>query len=425
MLKDELSPPPTTPPRLALAFRASEGMSSTAIIRDRGRPCPRLHSSFSLPLCLYPRLLRRLLTNPACINMVAYLGGGITFPIARASDVIGAGIAFPVIGTILILLRLLANRMNKTKFDLSDLFGLLSWITIVGMGALFVWSADHGAMGYGALGVEVTRQQAYDRKVNIVQTEYFFLVLMIFALGTTKLSILFFFRRLFVTHRCSFWNYFTLALIVIVTAWTIAFVLAFALLCGGHASLFWDFEHPVDRQQTCLGLVSSSKIENACGSSDLMLDLLCILLPFPVVSQSSQFFSFLLTDMADLKIKKIWRLKLGLRQKLALTAIFMIGIMTIAASIARLVIWVEVDTLASQPNPDPTVDISLSITLALYWGMLETGLAFIASQMPALGTFLNKSTRWKIVDTIRSSSMSLRPLRSHRTENTNKHDLEG
>lgn len=96
--------------------------------------------------------------------------------------------------------------------------------------------------------------------------------------------------------------------------------------------------------------------------------------------------------------------------------------MTIAASVARLVIWVEVDNTTS----DPLEDVNLALALALYWGMVESGLAFIASQMPALGTFLNKSTLRHIAESLRSArnSISLRPLNSRTSDNRDKFDLE-
>lgn len=218
--------------------------------------------------------------------MVSYLGYGINFPIVRENDITGCGIAFPVVGAILLVLRLLAHRVNNTRLGLSDLFGFLSWVGIVGLGTLFVWGAHRRSLGYPAPDRRnLTEQQTLVNQTTLAQIEYFFLIFMSFTLGTTKLSILFFFRKLFVTHRRTFWDYFTLALIALVTLWTIAFVLASALICGSRAIAFWDFANIPVRHKYCLNTEHTAIIERAYGGSDLVLDVLCILLPFPVVCQ--------------------------------------------------------------------------------------------------------------------------------------------
>lgn len=107
---------------------------------------------------------------------------------------------------------------------------------------------------------------------------------------------------------------------------------------------------------------------------------------------------------------------------MSITGIFLVGLMTIAAGVARLVIWIEVLNTAS----DPTEDVNLAVAMSLYWGMIETGLGFIASQLPALGTYLNKATHRQIAETLRyaASVISLRSFSGNRSLNRNAEDRE-
>lgn len=113
-------------------------------------------------------------------------------------------------------------------------------------------------------------------------SEYFFLILMVVALGATKLSLVFFFRKIISNRHRTIWHHASTLLIVIVTIWTIAFTLSFILVCGKIPSAFWSPQNI--RKQQCLQITGGyAVIEKACFISDLILDFACILLPFPVV----------------------------------------------------------------------------------------------------------------------------------------------
>lgn len=217
--------------------------------------------------------------------MVSYLGHGITFPVADAGDIEASGIAFIVVTTILILLRCFSLVFRKTALGLADIFALASWLVVVGMGSVFIWSAERGGLGWPTPTGEPPLTEAHitDYQKLILQSEYVFCILMVVALGTTKLSILFFFRSIFLAHRRNFWDHLTRALLMLVALWTVAFTLAFALECGGYANTFWQ---PLEtRTQHCLPINGGiSSIEKACGITDLLLDFCCIALPFPIVS---------------------------------------------------------------------------------------------------------------------------------------------
>lgn len=96
----------------------------------------------------------------------------------------------------------------------------------------------------------------------------------------------------------------------------------------------------------------------------------------------------------------------------------MTGIMTILAGIVRLVVWIQILNTAS----DRKEDVNLGVTLALQWGMIEAGLAFIVSQLPALGAYLNKSSREDVAHTIKyaASVISIKSTDSRSSRNHSK-----
>lgn len=130
-------------------------------------------------------------------------------------------------------------------------------------------------------GPQLTETYISDFQRNVALSEYFFLILMVLALGTTKLSLVFFFRKIIASGHRTIWYHASTLLTIIVALWTVAFTLAFILVCGGNPSAFWS---PEDIRKQCLQITGDyAVIEKACFISDLILDVACIVLPFPVV----------------------------------------------------------------------------------------------------------------------------------------------
>ena len=98
------------------------------------------------------------------------------------------------------------------------------------------------------------------------------------AYGCVKLSIIFFYRRIFVKGTNSKFDIATKIAIGITLAWTIAFFFLQIFLCGRHIDWNWgpyiDLTHCVD----------AFKYDNALFISDLITDVLAICLPIPIVN---------------------------------------------------------------------------------------------------------------------------------------------
>ncbi len=102
---------------------------------------------------------------------------------------------------------------------------------------------------------------------------------MVLAFGFLKLSIAFFYRRLFVTARNTWFDWATKLAIAIVVLWTVSFFFGFVFSCGTHISASWG---SVKDQEVYCG--AAINLDNALVVSDLLTDVMILVLPLPVVS---------------------------------------------------------------------------------------------------------------------------------------------
>lgn len=100
---------------------------------------------------------------------------------------------------------------------------------------------------------------------------------MIVAYGMIKLSVLFFYRRIFVTRSRSMFDIATKATGVLLVIWMAGFLLISLFGCGKHFDYGWG---PLMDEYRC---VSNLAELNGLVITDFATDLMVILLPFPIV----------------------------------------------------------------------------------------------------------------------------------------------
>ena len=105
--------------------------------------------------------------------------------------------------------------------------------------------------------------------------KYAFDLLQVIILGTIKLSVIFFYRRIF---RGKTFDYYSKGMIAVVGFWTTAFFLSFLFECGTRFEDLWS---------TLLNLVSHCANEEiffkAFAVSDVIIDGLILAMPSPIV----------------------------------------------------------------------------------------------------------------------------------------------
>lgn len=114
--------------------------------------------------------------------------------------------------------------------------------------------------------------------LTLAQIEFPFEILMLIGYALIKLSIIYFLRRLFVVGKTGHFNIITLSMVTIVVLWLITFLGLFIFGCKSHVDYHWGN----------LAQISSScyhpfRQELGMAFSDLILDILIFILPFPMV----------------------------------------------------------------------------------------------------------------------------------------------
>ena len=99
------------------------------------------------------------------------------------------------------------------------------------------------------------------------------------AYGFIKLSIVFFCRRLFVVSKRSLFSLITSGLIIVIILWSVGFFFSWVFACGTHVSANWGSRK--DLVEYCSYRL---RISNGYLISDLILDMMTLIVPLPVVS---------------------------------------------------------------------------------------------------------------------------------------------
>ena len=105
---------------------------------------------------------------------------------------------------------------------------------------------------------------------------------MVLAFGIIKLSIMFYYRRVFVIARGTLFDWITKAAIAMALLWTIGCLFASIFSCGSHIFANWE-----SAQDVMIYCASAYDASSAFVISDLVTDVIVLCLPLPVVSTKS------------------------------------------------------------------------------------------------------------------------------------------
>ena len=188
----------------------------------------------------------------------------------------------------------------------------------------------------------------------------------------TKLSVLFLYQRIFtgdIFRRALYIMY------SIVIMWGIAFFFCNLLQC-------W----PISTNWALFGYDPNSCIETttmylAQSWSDVLTDVMILSMPAPC----------------------IWALQMSTKHKIGVIAIFLTGILTVGAGVAKLVVYyhIQYESLVVG-NPD----ISYILTPSLYWPMVESSLGIVGACLPLLRPLFTDGSRTRVVRKLRYVSSS-------------------
>ncbi|TGO59603.1 hypothetical protein BOTNAR_0159g00020 [Botryotinia narcissicola] len=322
----------------------------------------------------------------------------LPFPFVTPGQVFSVGLVFPLVCITLGGARLYVRHVQKQKLGTDDWLALLSIIMVTGMGICFMVGERLGIMGYpmpvpsGTVATEAYGlfNKAYETEAKI---EFAFQFLQCFAFCFIKTSIVFFVRRIFVTHTNSVMNWASIGLIGVIVLWSVSFLMALIFGCGKNVAIHWA---PLEElvASGCDGITP----EKANLISDPILDFLILLFPIP----------------------SIWSLKMSTSRKWVVTAVFAIGVASCAAALTRLCIHITVLNLGYGGG----YDINQTVTTIFYWSMVEGGLGVIVACLPALSVLWKEPGWLKRLLRRASSLSSLFRLGSWKSSGVSSNDEE-
>ncbi|KAK9423442.1 putative Integral membrane protein [Seiridium unicorne] len=287
------------------------------------------------------------------------------------ASIIFISIFFPILGATCVALRFYTRAKAKSAFWWDDWLCIPALTFELAMAGLLIWGASKRALGVHLPVSTDPSPNAYlfftsPQQIILQQIQYFFDLIGVFAFGSLKLSILFFYRKIFCvskTNKDAF-NTITTSMIAIVIAWTLSFGIGAIFLCGARPAYAWAPVALVAEHCT-----AQLQFLEAYAISDFITDCFIWSLPIP----------------------KIWGLHMAVRKRLSVIAIFLVGVLlelevmtniedsTIGASGARMAIYIIFVVNAFAQSDGEKI-----ITYLLFWTMIECGLGLMVVCLPAL-----------------------------------------
>jgi hypothetical protein len=119
--------------------------------------------------------------------------------------------------------------------------------------------------------------------------------------------------------------------------------------------------------------------------------------------------SLVLHGHVRLTTLQIWHLHMPRGRKIAVSAVFLLGALAVAASCLRMAIFIIIDVSFINPKQDG----DWTVNVLIFWAVIESGLSILAASLPSLA-FLSQKIGLVSNSAIRSirSAFSLQSLRS-------------
>lgn len=273
------------------------------------------------------------------------------------------------LSTIVVGLRFYARHLQKAPLKIDDWIMIPCLLLFLGTTTCTFIGLHHKVMGYPTPKNHKVPVATEEMTSKLYVAFDFFSIL---TLGCTKISALFFLRRIFCVlgHRTLF-SALTLWTVAIVVLWVIAFLMLTGLQCGTHFSALWTGKE--DYARYCH---ISFPYLAGFAISDFLLDLWIICLPIP----------------------QIWSINTTLKRRFGVLGVFLLALVGLAACIARLAVIMEIEHGGFKAFTEPR----LINTKSIYLSVLEAGLSLIAVNFPSLWWLFSKVTLEKVLHSMRS-----------------------
>ncbi|KAI1213911.1 uncharacterized protein F4807DRAFT_469664 [Annulohypoxylon truncatum] len=259
---------------------------------------------------------------------------------------IAMGVSIPLI-TISFFLRVYARIWIRKTWVFEDWLALTAWastVSLAGVGAATM--ANYG----GRHEWDITREQA-------IQAAYWFNATTVnygIAICITKLSVLWYYRRIFSPSRGRPFDISIVCLIVLLILFYSSTTLVKIWGCIPRAKI-WDNDIP----GSC---INTPVLLDTSGVFNTLTDVIMLLLP----------------------VKAVWNMKLKLRQKVLVICVFTFGLCAPIFSVLGLVIRLEGNNNNDKSWIQPKI---------IMWGLAETTTGMLCVSFPELGPIIRRTKR--------------------------------
>ncbi|KAM0308221.1 hypothetical protein ACHAO8_010203 [Botrytis cinerea] len=268
--------------------------------------------------------------------------------------IIAAAVILELLAISFVTLRFLSNHRKGINNTATDWLILAALICSTGLTVIQIYGISQHALAY-PLGGTLDDAKAITGRLNKAKhIELSFLLLGIFTLGLIKMSVTFLYWRIFSSNPV--FRAVLITWLVIIACWTTAFVLAGLLECGSH--LLALFSTPTAYLQHCGSAIPSGW---ANVGSDVGTDFITLLIPLPM----------------------IWSLRMPLHRKLLVVATFMLGLLSVGASIGKAYIYITA-SLGYYKS-----DAILTLTGISVWNLIEVQIGILAACGPTIRPILS------------------------------------
>ncbi|KAI1387537.1 uncharacterized protein F4822DRAFT_406842 [Hypoxylon trugodes] len=293
----------------------------------------------------------------------------------NAGGIYGLAAVFFVVAAAAVALRYQARRIRAAGWKADDWFITAAMLLTWGLGIILIYGTTQGTISYHTTTDPVTGAVIVTPHENqISMFGGISQILTVIALGTLKFGVVMFYRRIFANQR--FYNI-SLGILILITAWTVAFFFATLFECNGqNLDLLWKSIKTF--KEVCY---KYKNIQLAHCITDIATDLIVLSMPLP----------------------EIWKLRMSIKQKIVISLIFLIGLLSTAAGTARLVI-VAIDIVETTPGARDVRGVETNV---LVWSYVEVGVGVVAACLPTLKPIFDNRSLNSIVASARSK-VSLR-----------------
>ncbi|KAJ5257194.1 hypothetical protein N7478_013298 [Penicillium angulare] len=263
-------------------------------------------------------------------------------------EMIALGFVFVVLATVFVALRIWARRLRHASLGADDYAIFAGWAFTIAVCAVHLEASIHGQLGQHQATYPDGEPILDDPRFIVYEKCKFALhMLSVLGLGFTKISVVLLYRRIFQTPG---FQRVCLVYIYVVVAWTISFFFACLFQCTPVTPFVEGFYG-----NKCTNVIV---LYNVVSGSDVALDVLIIILP----------------------IQPVIKVNMSLKQRLMVLGMFLLGLLAVACSIARLVSFVQCDTVLIEHYNDETYYTSG----VFVWTVVELVMAVISACLPTL-----------------------------------------